>query len=1482
MNKKLKFAIPFAVLAISCGAAMGMTGCKNGKDEHTHNYSEWHYEGDKHWKECPDDGAVDENTRGGHVFVAGECECGAKEPVVEVKYGTVTGKVKLVKNGAAVTDQKTLESIEVDMGDGVEFTDSVEEGVYTFTVTKVKVGTEYNLTITCDGYKSYTALIELEEEGEEVKIGGENGITLNYELFGLLAGYDAEYHDFSQANDTDKIIKFLKSDGNKTLNAITKESYGDVAASLKIKYYNSSNNMHTQGIVLKFSDGKHVIVRYHNGDQKNGNIQYVDNAWDPCKKEDTLFGAEAGLNQWGEAPIHTLLDAETAAIKEEGLDLQLILKDGTLYTFFAGNYVAKYALPEGYADKQVQVGYFAWNVAAEGATFNYDITSTVPENMTGKLDIKVTQPEGVTGCTVTATNQKETYELGEQVELAITVAEGYQLGSLTVGGVEMRKAIVNGKLNINVNQFDLKVVASFVEAQPIALNLTVRGNKLGKTANLAEGTAVTFKGTDYTFTVGADGKITKDSVAQDTYTVAVEGYVEKEIKFDENLTEIVLDYDLMENLTLKWGWGDYANLDEQNDGKLTQANAATQWVSSKDSYDSVAITASIVKGGNRQGVFIRFKGNTYGEDKYAMIQKEGNAKISWNGENNLWGNGSNMLGDVWTDYVNPLTDEDLAAIEKGEYELTLVRVQNKIHVFINGNYYDTKILDAAYADAKCYVGVYCTDTPANAARTFKIEDASGYVVKANVTDETATGAHGSLGGIPEEVKLGDDITLTITPDEGYKLAKLFVGGKDVTANVTGTTYTFTVTGDTTVKAEFEEIKYGSINAQISGNKFGVAGNSVTASDSVTLSASGFEDITATITDGETLTLSVAKIPAGKWTVNVAGYKPAEITVAENAAYDTAIVLKPVEEFTLIKNWGNVSSVIAADGSAALTITNEMETAVSNTTYDDISVTVNLSGTNMTKNDGSTGTQGIVFRFSDDKLAILRMQGRSKIQFACSTDWYQGGTADGCSWQDLIFFTDKTDTTEKDKYLTAFDAGTLKMTAVRKGATIYAILTIGENSEIIGYRTIDEKYKTDKAKVGMFCEGTENGAAKTWNFAVGDATAALATVATELDTGLTAYGGTWTKEGTTLKVSGKGYAEFKAEANTVKESATIKIKDDVGGDQGFIYSFADGKYIAIRYQKNNGNYKIQYTCDTVFFYQTDYYLKGWTDFMMTDAEKAAFDASGLDLTFIRDGAKFYIVLGDRVLDLTKLDDKYATMAGVMAIQIWDGKNAAFAYDHKTGDSVAVPQNYYVINASFDGDACGYEITLDKTFVEKDGKVTVTVRSDPDRLGWNSWSKFPAKIVVNGQETALTVADFVSDGANKLHCTKEFTVTADTEIKVTIAAGTVISKGVVVTVKDNVGGTATSDSGEDGYYWNDACTLYITPAEGYEIASITVDGGTPITSGWTFNAGKNRYEYNIADPIHQAIAVVVEFKATTPAGGEEGGTTPAAPETPEANA
>ena len=68
MNKKFKWAIPFAVMALTCGIAAGCGG-------HKHDYTEWGSNETQHWKQCPEDGELDANTVENHGAPNAERKC---------------------------------------------------------------------------------------------------------------------------------------------------------------------------------------------------------------------------------------------------------------------------------------------------------------------------------------------------------------------------------------------------------------------------------------------------------------------------------------------------------------------------------------------------------------------------------------------------------------------------------------------------------------------------------------------------------------------------------------------------------------------------------------------------------------------------------------------------------------------------------------------------------------------------------------------------------------------------------------------------------------------------------------------------------------------------------------------------------------------------------------------------------------------------------------------------------------------------------------------------------------------------------------------------------------------------------------------------------------------------------------------------------------------------------------------------------------
>ena len=531
-------------------------------------------------------------------------------------------------------------------------------------------------------------------------------------------------------------------------------------------------------------------------------------------------------------------------------------------------------------------------------------------------DVTITNETTDTNGTVTLS--KTTVKAGESVTVTVAPNEGYQLKSLTVNGANVFGAMTGNTYTFTAQE-NTTVVAVFEKIASSSVNSVITGKKYGVTGNsLTAGTTVTLSAEgrdDIATEIKADGDnlvIKVDEIAGDNWAVKVEGYVAATIIVPRDAaytSAIALEYDLMENLSTSWGNYDGVDLSKQNDGKITHTGGYYQWVSSKDSYESVAITANVVKGGFRQGVFIRFKGDTYADDGFVMLAKENQQKISVCGAGDGY-TGKNLWKDNWDEYLNPLA--------KDEYELTLVRDGANIYIFIDGEYKATKALPEGYADKECYVGLFCTDATKmeNSERTFAIQDASEFL-EISVTDETAAGAHGTVTIDKPTVNLNERVTVTLEPENGYKISDLKIDGVSVLSQMTGNSYTFTALKDTTVVAEFEERKpLNSLEVTVN------AANGFTAEGAkISLEQLG-EKQTGTVGANGKVTLGSAEKPVTTGTHNVyadfGGYQIKLGTVNVEASDSNDGTAKPVS-VTLgftgsgVEYAGSVSSANPATG-----------------------------------------------------------------------------------------------------------------------------------------------------------------------------------------------------------------------------------------------------------------------------------------------------------------------------------------------------------------------------------------------------------------------------------------------------------------------------------------------------------------------------------------------------------------------------------------
>jgi len=1092
MKKKTKIVIPFAVLTLTCGISAGvLAGCNS----HEHNYSDWKIDGEYHVRVCPDDGATDESTRGKHEFFGGVCECGANENEGKV-FSTASGQIKLHKLGGYETDYT---GITIDMGD-----DDVQTELNTttgkFTITDAEVGKIYNLKISKAGYKDYDTTVKV-AEGRDTVIGGVSGAVLEYEAFGLLNDYDGNYHDFSHVNEETPYFNFLENDGSKTLNVLSTDKYSDVSATMHLKFDNSLNNMRTQGIVLKFDDGKHVIVRYHNGDVGNGNIQYATSLWD-LSVEKTLFVDAPQRNQdgsikkdadnnvqwndgwaWGEHKLRDLTDAEGKAIKADGIDLNVILKDGVIYTFLGGAFIESHTLPEGYANKQAQIGYFVFNTASNAKVY-YGVDETVPAELKCNLNINVTQPTDA-GCEVTKSSGDNVFELTDNVELIFTAAKGYRLSELTVAGEDRYGDVVNGKLTIPTNRLNLEVKAVFTEIKDVALNITVKGNKLGETYNLAEGTQVQFRNSDYKFEVGKDGKITGEAVTEGRYTVVVDGYFAQEINFVEGFNEVTLEHDTFKQIL---DWGSF-NFDNQNAEKpsfgITNDCAM---IFTNDTYDTAK--ASVYLKGNGQnagnvGIMFRFVGDDLAKNgETVTLRMEGNTKIqfakyvNWDGTH-FWGNASTSVSDFkdlifFEDTKDGNADakaqEYLEKYKAGTLKLTAIREGATVYVYLDDRFIGVQTFDSKYENVKCEVGFIAEGLGDNKAwKYWNVEiTEDGTRAAATLTDGT-TDTHGEVTLPSGEYKVGDTVQLSVAPKSGYIIKKLTVGGVDVTSTLTinketkAGTCNVLIYGDASVVAEFEEIVNSGLESVFKIHKLG---ETVACPDTteVTLSNVNFTYTTA-VANGK---IDLTEIAAGTYTVSTDGAVNGTITVTAEK-YTTDIVL----EYVTYTSWvgyddnlhdyseiNNAQSVIKVNGDGGKSLD-----ILSTDKYTDMTATI------IAKDSNAGFIQGIVLQFEDGNAAIFNLKtDQSLVQFRNET-WGHNSIY-GNVWKE----SEDGSVTQADKDKFNSSNG-IEVKLVRYNGTLYCYVDGRQVYSI----ALPEKYATDEMQVGFFAMGVKANAS--WEISV---------------------------------------------------------------------------------------------------------------------------------------------------------------------------------------------------------------------------------------------------------------------------------------------------------------------------------------------------------------------------------------------------------------
>ena len=167
------------------------------------------------------------------------------------------------------------------------------------------------------------------------------------------------------------------------------------------------------------------------------------------------------------------------------------------------------------------------------------------------------------------------------------------------------------------------------------------------------------------------------------------------------------------------------------------------------------------------------------------------------------------------------------------------------------------------------------------------------------------GEHGTVTPATAEYPIGTSVTLTVTPDEGYRVKSAQLDGNAVT--LTNGAYTFTVTTDCVFAAEFEEIPAGSATVTVNCGEHGTV-TPATADYAIGTS------VTLTVTPDEGYRVKSAQLDGNAVTLTNGAYT---FTVTADCVFAAEFEEIPAGSATVTVNCGEHGTVTPATADYAI-------------------------------------------------------------------------------------------------------------------------------------------------------------------------------------------------------------------------------------------------------------------------------------------------------------------------------------------------------------------------------------------------------------------------------------------------------------------------------------------------------------------------------------------------------------------------------------
>ena len=665
----------------------------------------------------------------------------------------------------------------------------------------------------------------------------------------------------------------------------------------------------------------------------------------------------------------------------------------------------------------------------------------------------------------------------------------------------------NGKCDVCGH--DVEVPAPVVKYG--TLNGTVSLAKRGDTAASGDGVTVNVIGSDgeaevkdFTLDKATGAYAMQCPVGEYTLKVRKDGY--KAVEYGIEITE---DETVTMNVTLEYinfaeydifGWSQ-GRTEQYTDGKATvTALGSTIMHPSTEMFDEVAFTSYLKKSNTNevQGAFVRFG------EKYIGVIIKPNGSIEWNcdtwevrGKNNITHLTWNGFGasewfmcdsDGNTMYQNGanLTDDEKAMFEAGTLPLTLVRKGANVYAFVNGKYIGVRNVEeelgAEIANGKVTAGLTCYGSIEKVSVfTYLIEtDISAYLEKCE-GDSTfkyvVNGEHVTVTGKTEGYKLNDVAEITLSLEDGYTITSFKVNGQDAEIKTSFKKWILDKNlADVTIDIVTAEYNPVTIDYTVKGAKPGyVQGGEVNLPDGKIKLENAVFKYELDLVGGK-LSSTVAE---GTYTMTYNGYQPATVIVDENVNKQITLQRINFAEYDVF-GWSQGRTEQYADGKATVTSLGSTIMHPSIDLFDEVAFTSYL------KKSNTNELQGAFVRFGEKYIWVViktdgsiewncdgwEPRGKNNISqqtynhFAAS-EWFMCDSDGNTTYQGGMNLTDD----EK----AMFEAGTLPLTLVRKGANVYVFI----NGKYIGVRNVEAHLGSEiangKVTVGLSCNGSKENA-----------------------------------------------------------------------------------------------------------------------------------------------------------------------------------------------------------------------------------------------------------------------------------------------------------------------------------------------------------------------------------------------------------------------